>query len=339
MGRPAMNRDDQVALVAAVDHQLQTPAIQQAIEGQLGSLMDSDAFKAAAISFLTEAARKPEWVGVHPASVVDVIVQCAQMALPLGDSLGYVYAIPYSINRQGGTVRELKAMVSAKGFKALMERAPNVIMVRAELVHVRDEFSYHNGVVNHQFDPFDDDRVFLNPESTLEGEPNAGMDHGLRGGYLEIHYLGGKVGYHVVSFRKIDKNRLVSENPYKRQGSRGFWMGPWGKWYREMALKTIYRDAWNRRAITYDPAHFLGVRALDLAEKFEREALREDPDRATAAALPAPSKELKMADLVPAWGEKVPLEPEQVEGEDGVPVDWDEAPPPEEGPDGEVPGA
>lgn len=328
----AMNRDHQIALVQEVDRQLQAPTITEAISGQVGNLIEPEAFKAAAISFLTQAASKPEWVGVTPPSVVDVIVQCAQLALPLGDALGLVYAIPYNIQRQGGSVRELRTMVSSKGFKVLMERAPNVLMVRPELVHRRDDFSYSNGVVRHDFDPFDEDRAFCNPDSTVKGEPNEGRDHGLRGGYLEITYAGGVKGYHVVSFAKIDKNRRVSENPYKRQGRNGWWMGPWGKWYPEMCLKTVLRDAWNRRAIVYDPAHFQGANAIALAEKYEREALREDPGRATAE-LPPP-KDFRMADLVPRWGERAPV----VDADPEAP-DFGDVPPPAEGPDGEVPGA
>lgn len=170
----------------------------------------------------------------------------------------------------------IDVMPQWQAFIRLMRQAEGVLDVEAVLVHSSDIFRYRDGEITHEFDPFDEDRVFLNPE--MAGE----RPHGLRGGYLRITYQDGRVRFHMVPFAKIDANRRCSKNPAGDD--------PWGRWYPEQVQKTIVRDAAARRVVDWNVDTLERMSAI---EKAAREADGEDPARGgyfdtTADHAPAP---------------------------------------------------
>lgn len=149
-----------------------------------------------------------------------------------------------------------------QGYQALMLRNPEttgVLDVEAHLVHVRDECVYANGTLKHSFNPFDESRTITSEADIV-------------GGYLKVTYRDGRPPkYHFVPVSKIIQARECSA-PNTKTGKRPVWE----RWFYEQALKTIYRNAYQRRAVPVDP---LAAHHLEAANRAEDIALDNDPLR------------------------------------------------------------
>lgn len=217
---------------------LSDPTAQDRIGRALHGVIDGPAFAEQCII----ASRDPHLSQCAPESLLSAFLQCAQIGLAPGPH-GQVALIP----RKG----EVVVQIQWAGYKCLMERIHGVRRVVPVLVHMRDEIDVHaDGSITHDYDPYDPDREFNGPED-------------LRGGYLRIEFDDGSMAYHMVSRSKIERNRACARS-----------QNIWQKWYAEMALKTIIRDAWNRRALPYDPAINPHLAA---AESHDRTYHQEDP--------------------------------------------------------------
>lgn len=223
------------------------PEVQGQIAAALGGVMDAGQF----ITHMLTAFQSEKVAACTPQSKYRALHECAAMALL--PTLGQVVLIPYFNNRcplcgNAGKAKgaekfacdrcksqyaprlEVKCTPQWQGYKALMERNPEVREVTAMLVHVNDKFSFVDGQVQHDFDPFDIKRTFRSVAD-------------LRGGYATITYTDGRPWKrHLVSAEKIRKAQECAET-----------QKVWTKWYHEMALKTIYRDCYARRAVPIDP--------------------------------------------------------------------------------------
>lgn len=239
--------------------------VQARVFEALAGYMDGRAF----LSQCILCAKDPGLADCSAATLFDAFLVCAQMGLLPGKHHGHVALIP-----RGGSVT---VMPQWQGFKFLMESQPGIRGVEAVLVHVLDDFAIRaNGDVLHAFDPFDPDRVFLHPADRKPGEPA-----GLRGGYLKITFDDGRVAYHFTSEARIEKARLCSDVPdLTRKGSKGVWR----LWYEAQALKSVYRDAWARRAVPISPT--IAARIGDVAERDDF-ALGNDPGKRSETAGPA----------------------------------------------------
>ena len=195
---------------------VENPAAQARIEAALGGVMPVETFVAHMLTaFQTDTVRN-----CTPQSQFTAIHECAAMGLL--PTLNQVKLIPYG--------DQIKAMPQWQGFKALMERHPDVFEVTAVLVHVGDHFAFSDGFVSHVYDPFD-------PNRKIESSKD------IRGGYLKILYLDGRPPrFHMVAVAHIEKCRKCAQT-----------QKVWGAWYEQMALKTLYRDAFARRAVPMDP--------------------------------------------------------------------------------------
>ncbi len=186
------------------------------IAAAVGDTLDADLFA----SHMLVALNDPKFSDCNNASKARAVLDCA--ALALLPTAGQVALIPYR-----GT---LKAMPQWQGYKAVMERHPSVLEVQAFLVHKSDVFGVENGDVQHSFDPLD-------PQRTFEEIGD------IRGGYCKIIYRDGRPPrYHFVTAAHIKKARGCAET-----------QAIWKKWFEQMALKTLYRDCYARRAVPVDP--------------------------------------------------------------------------------------
>jgi len=205
----------------------------------VGDVMDAEQF----ISHALVSLQDPKLAKCSAKSKLDAMMNMA--ALGLLETLGQVRLSTYGY--------QLKAMPQWQGFKSVMERHPSILEVRADLVHSTDSFELVNGQPQHNYDPFDDGRTFDKPSD-------------LRGGYLTIIYMDGRPPkYHFVSISKIEKNRKCAQT-----------QKIWNSWYREMCLKTIYRDAYARRAVPVDP---LVNSRLEQLTRVDDLVLGNDPSR------------------------------------------------------------
>jgi len=178
------------------------------------------------------------------------------------------------------TPDSIDVMPQWQAFMRLMRQAVGVADVEDVLVHSRDKFVYRNGTIEHEFDPFDSERVFYHPcdpkcggKAGTETNPPVYGDHGLRGGYLRVTYLDGRVKNHMVPFTKIDQNRRTSKDPGDSGGNT-----PWAKWYIEMVRKTIVRDAAARRVVDWTVDSIERLSALEeAARESSEESLMDTP--------------------------------------------------------------
>ncbi|MBE3134798.1 MAG: recombinase RecT, partial [Acidobacteria bacterium] len=187
------------------------------IVAAIGDTMPAEQF----ISHALVAFQAPEVRKCTPRSQLVAFMELA--ALGLLPTLNQAKLIPYK--------DEIKVMPQWQGFKALMERNKAVLEVQAFLVHVLDQFTYtaRDGTL-HVMDPFNPERQFRGPKD-------------IRGGYLRITYRDGRPPrYHFVPVAQIEKCRGCAQT-----------QNVWTKWYEQMALKTIYRDGYARRAVPMDP--------------------------------------------------------------------------------------
>ena len=235
---------------------MQAPAMQTALRAALAGYMDEQTF--AAQCYL--AAQDPKLARCSAESLFKAFLQCAQMGMLPGAHHRHVALVP-----RGG---EVVPTPQWQGFQFTMQRQPGVRRVLPVLVHERDKFRVQlDGTPEHEFDPFDDERVFLHPdEARKEKKPC-----GLRGGYLVIEYDDGRPReYHYVSAQKINRNRLCAE-------TQNVWM----RWFPEQCMKTVIRDAFARRVVPIDPQL---VERIARAEETDNVALGNDPARVLVGA-------------------------------------------------------
>jgi phage RecT family recombinase len=246
----------------AIKDWMSAPTMQSALEAALTGYMDPKTF--AAQCYL--AAQDPKLAACSAPSLFRAFLECAQMGLLPGKHHGHVALVP-----RGGVVT---ATPEWRGFKFLMERQPGIRRVQPVLVHAKDKFEFADGVVHHAPDPFDDERVFEHPDVAKKNNRACG----LRGGYLIIERADGTTDYHFVGAAKIHRNRSCAET-----------QSIWTKWFEEMCLKTVLRDAWSKRVVSIDPQL---AQRLGAAEERDNAALGNDPARVAlpaGAVAPAPT--------------------------------------------------
>lgn len=244
----------------------------------LGDTIPVDQF----VSHMMTAFQDANVVRCSDISKYQAIHECA--VLSLLPTLGQVSLIPYG--------DELKAMPQWQGYKAVMERHPLIEEVMGVLVHVDDMVSYCNGELYHEYDPLDAAR-----------EIKSAAD--IRGGYCRIIYTTGRPPkYHFTTVAHIVKAQGCAKT-----------QNVWTKWYEQMAMKTLYRDCYARRAVPIDP--LVGERLKQIT-KFDDINLGNNPDRVPDAAQPRP---LTTADIMgtmepeqepPSAGPEMPLHEEYI---------------------------
>lgn len=224
----------------------ETPEAQKQIAAALNGIMPVQTFMS---HMLVAFQQKAEFRPCSAASKCRVIAECA--ALGVLPTLGQVALIVY--NEKTGPA--VKATVQWQGYKAVMERHPDILSVDGYLVHKSDNFTIANGVVQHTYNPLDPNRSINKISDVL-------------GGYLVIVYRDGRPPkYHFTTAAHIEKCRACATTQVI-----------WNKWPEQMILKTVYRDGYARRAVPIDP--FVGA-ALQRATEMDDVALGNQPFAAT----------------------------------------------------------
>jgi recombinational DNA repair protein RecT len=234
---------------------VERPGVPEQIEAALGGVMATDTFT----QHMMIAFQDPDVARCSDKSKYTALHQCAAMGLL--PTLDQVKLIPYK--------NEVKAMPQWQGFKALMERNPDILEVTGHLVHVTDHFEMHNGVPTHTFNPFDEARTIAGPKDIV-------------GGYCKIVYRDGRPPkYHFVTRKHIEKAQKCAQT-----------QKIWSAWYEQMALKTLYRDCYARRAVAFDPMVADRVQqAIDL----DNLNMGNDPRRVEPDAIDSLRKQARLA--------------------------------------------
>tara|TARA_R100000808_G_C2145163_1_gene152978 strand:+ start:352 stop:1347 length:996 start_codon:yes stop_codon:yes gene_type:complete len=209
---------------------LSVPEIKSDLGNALGAWMPENDF----VSQMLIAFQKPELKDCTPQSLFEAAHACA--SLRLLPSANQVALITRNIKGK----KQATVMAQWQGYKAIMERHPDVLEVECQLVHVNDQYGFdENGVFQHSFDPFAASRT-INTEKDLAG------------GYLRILYTNGRPPkLHFVPIHEIIKRRKCAQT-----------QTIWKSWFAEMARKTVYRDGFTKRVTPFDPFNESAAKTL-----------------------------------------------------------------------------
>ena len=206
---------------------LQSDAFRQQIAVALPKHMTAD--RMIRIS-LTELRKTPKLMECDDKSLFGAIVQCSQLGLEPGNSLGHAYLIPYG--------RECTLIIGYKGLIELARRSGQIVSISAREVHEKEKFVIKYGL-----------------NEVLEHEPNF-VDRGKVIGFYAIAQL--KDGGHQFEYMTLDDIEKVRESSKSSKGA----MSPWVNYYNEMGKKTVVR-----RLFKYLPVSIDIQRAISLDEQ------------------------------------------------------------------------
>jgi recombination protein RecT len=157
---------------------------------------------------IAACSRTPALLQCTPMSVLNAVMQGAQLGLEPGGPLGDAYLVPYK--------DQCQFIPGYRGLISLARRSGQIQSIEAHVVHAKDKFTCRYGL-----------------DSKLEHEPDWSEDPGpVVAVYAVAKLKDGGTQCEVMTKTQVDKIRARS----KASGS-----GPWVSDYEEMARKTVVR--------------------------------------------------------------------------------------------------
>lgn len=190
-------------------------AIQKAKERFVGISGDPKTYDVESI-FAMQALMKTDFAmqtaNKNPQSVHLAMINVASTGLTLNPANGYAYLVP----RDGAIVLD----ISYKGLIKIATDAGSIMWARADLVHEKDDFTYHGpaALPQHKADPFRD-----------RGE--------IIGAYCIAKTCDGDILTEVMDRDELEKIRGKSSAYTKKKS------GPWVEWFSEMCRKAVIKRA------------------------------------------------------------------------------------------------
>ncbi len=195
----------------------------------------------------TEIRKTPDLVKCDKASFLGAVIQCAQLGLEPGNSLGHAYILPFDKREKQGnqwvTVRtDAQLIIGYRGMIDLARRSGQIISLSARTVREHDDFDYQLGL-----------------HEDLTHKPFEGNNAGeITHTYAVARLQGGGVQFEVMSKAQIEA---------VREQSKAGKSGPWVSHWEEMAKKTVIRRLFKylpvsveiQRAVTLDEAAEAGI--------------------------------------------------------------------------------
>lgn len=201
---------------------------------------------------LAATGRTPKLLECTQTSILQSVMQAAQLGLEPGGPLGHAYLVPYYNKPKDGPGRmECQLIVGYRGLIDLARRSGQIDSIEARAVYERDKFKFAYGLVQ-----------------VLEHEPHMDGDAGrLVAVYAIARIKGGLPQVEVMTRAQVDGIKAKSK-------AKDF--GPWVDHYDEMARKTVVR-----RICKYLPLTVELAEAIDADERGETEL-----DAGAFAAIP-----------------------------------------------------
>lgn len=190
----------------------------------------------------------------NPGNFANIVRNYIALGLDLSQKEAYI--LPFG--------KEPTAIIDWKGLKKIMIMFSIIPIkdVQAENVYANDVFSFGNGVLDHKFNPFDENR----------GE--------YIGTYAKVIKEDGTNDYHFVSKKEMEKVKKESKSIGKADS-------PWNKWTEAMYLKTAIRKAFKNYPLNINAEQHAGLTKGDNDIEFEA------PIQATASVKKTPVIENK----------------------------------------------
>ncbi len=164
---------------------------------------------------LTEIRKNPELAKCDQASFLGAIIQCAQLGVEPGDSLGRAYLIPFENRKKG--IKECQLIIGYRGLLDLARRSGTINSISAHCVYENDLFDFEYGL-----------------EEKLRHVPNRDNRGNVIAVYGIAKFKDGGYQFEVMFKNAIDKIRGTSKSASSSYS-------PWSTNYEEMARKTVLR--------------------------------------------------------------------------------------------------
>lgn len=193
---------------------------------------------------LTEFRKTPALMKCDPATLFGAVVQCSQLGLEPGGTMGHAYLIPFENKRKG--VTEVQFIIGYRGMLDLARRSGQIVSISAREVCQNDKFRYCYGI-----------------EETIEHIPAEGARGDLTHVYAVARLKDGGVQFEVLTRAQIEEIRNASQG-YKTAVKYDRKDTPWISHFVEMAKKTAIR-----RLFKYLPVSIEIQRAVGLDEAAE----------------------------------------------------------------------
>lgn len=158
--------------------------------------------------------------GLDTLSFLGAIIQCAQLGLEPGSSLGLMYLVPFKNGKRSEAekrdVYEIQVITGYRGKVQLARNSDQIVTIGAECIKENDFFEYGFGPKN-----------FPTHKPPKLSEPRGDTI----GAWAWAELKGGGVQFIVLSLEDIERARNAS------RGGKDHY-SPWSKWFDEMSKKT-----------------------------------------------------------------------------------------------------
>lgn len=217
---------DQLKLVLASNYQKQ-------IENFFGDEKKALKFLSSVVSSVQ---RTPDLKNCTGISLINSFMTMAELGLMPSNVSGEAYVLPYKNNKTGET--EAQFQIGYQGLVTLFYRAGCRSIV-AEIVYEKDSFNYKNGVIEHNPDPFSDDRgkaigAYVIVELQAGGKVHKVMSK------KEIMEIG----------KKFSKTFSTAYSPWNEKNDPQLWM--WRKTVLKQAAKLLPKNETIYKAVDLD---------------------------------------------------------------------------------------
>jgi len=222
---------------------------------------------------LTELRKVPKLQGCDALSLMASIMQCAQLGLEPGGSLGHVYLIPYNL--------ECKFIIGYRGMIELARRSGQIVSLTAHEVFENDKFELEYGL-----------------NEKLSHIPCDGDRGAFKGVFGIARLVGG--GYQTDYMTKADVDKIRARSTSKNSPA-------WQNDYAEMAKKTVIRRLFKylpvsveiQKAVQNEEKSDLGIiNSKDILADFNISEESFNIDTDTGEILNAPLSEQEQADIL-----------------------------------------
>lgn len=183
--------------------------------------------------FMMATSRQPTLLECSRFSLVNAFLQSTELGLPIGNTTGMAYLVPFKNNKTGKY--EATFMPSYRGLAELARRTGFVTKIYAKIVYENDDFEYEEGSFP---------KIRHIPKITGE-----------RGSIIAVYAIAAIKGDDLPQIEVLTK----ADVDKVRRSSRASNSGPWSDWYEEMAKKTAIKRICKTLPMSSDLAYAMEI--------------------------------------------------------------------------------
>lgn len=208
---------------------IMSESFQTQIKKAMPEAMSSDVLLRVAV---TTIQKTPKLLECSRDSLMQCVLECAQLGLLPDGILGQAYMVPYS--------RVATLQIGYRGILELARRSNQVKYVVGEAVYDCDDFSI-------TYAPIREMKHVPNLEDPTRGEKVEGkyLPTGFRGAHGLVLYKDDTIDFEYMPLHKIERVRSLSQSGSSKDG-------PWLNHFEEMARKTAIRSLSKRLPLSAD---------------------------------------------------------------------------------------